>query len=680
MCTVFGPLSSPEPSVELTATEAAAFPAVRLFVERVSAIAEDFVLTDANAALVGAICRRLDGLPLAIEFAAPRIEVLGVEGLAARLDDSLRRLSGARRRAAIPRHQTMRAVIDWSYGLLSDDEQRLFRALGIFAGGFTREAAAAVAMDAATDDADAIDRLVDLVAKSLVAADVTGTTPRFRLLDTTRAYAAEKLAESGEATRTARRHAEFYLALFAAVRSQGAIENLSRHLLEVDNLRAALNWAFSAGGDAFLGTELAAESIDFWGAASLLGECCEWAEKALAEIGAAAGTRREMVLRCGLGTALIYSRGQSSLAREALTAGLALARKFEDFDYQQRAAFGLWQFVGRTESLHDAVTIGRQYEAIAGDRDLQFRATADWMIGLPLCYLPDHVEAGERLQRAVDRYPVDRRARDMIRLGADLRASAFCHLAVNLSLRGLLDAACETAIRAIEEARATKHPVALCISLLWTGCVVSLNLGELDTAGRCRDELLDVAQKHGLRPFHAAGLCISGSLRARGSDPREGVGPLRAGLAELLETRYLTPHPFFQAKLAAILAAIGSAAEGVIEIDDALRRTIEMDNGWIVPELLRVKGEMLLRHGAEETSVIADLFGQSLKQAREQQALYWELCSATSLTRLLRDQGRPADAYACLQPVYDRFTEGFGTADLIAAKQLLDDLGASGHR
>ena len=147
-----GPLGSPQPSSRLTAAEAAAFPAVQLFVERVTAIVEDFALTDANAPLVVEICRRLDGLPLAIEFAAPRVEVLGVEGLAARLDDSLP-LLGARRRTAMPRHRTMRAVVDWSYGLLSEDEQRFFRALGIFAGGFTVEAAAAVAMDAANDSA-----------------------------------------------------------------------------------------------------------------------------------------------------------------------------------------------------------------------------------------------------------------------------------------------------------------------------------------------------------------------------------------------------------------------------------------------------------------------------------------------------------------------------------------------
>jgi predicted ATPase/DNA-binding winged helix-turn-helix (wHTH) protein len=186
-----GPLGSPRASDGLTAGEAAAFPAVQLFVERVTAIVEDFALTNANARAVAEICRRLDGLPLAIEFAAPRVEVLGVEGLASRLDDSVQ-LMGGRRRTTMPRHRTMRAVVDWSYGLLGQEEQGFLRSLGIFAGGFTAEAAAAVVPDAAKTRSSTIDHLAGLVAKSLVVADVSGTKPRFRLLDTTRAYTIEK--------------------------------------------------------------------------------------------------------------------------------------------------------------------------------------------------------------------------------------------------------------------------------------------------------------------------------------------------------------------------------------------------------------------------------------------------------------------------------------------------------
>ena len=202
-----GPLSSPQPSSRPTAAEASAFPAVQLFVERVSAIVEDFALTDTTAQPVVEICRRLDGLPLAIEFAAPYVADLGVEGLAARLDDRLP-LLGARGRKKTPRHRTMRAVIDWSYSLLSEDEQRFFRAIGIFNGGLTAEAAAAVVVSS-----NSIDRLADLVSKSLVVADVSGASLRFRLLDTTRAFAIDKLCASGELDRIARGHAEYYRSL-----------------------------------------------------------------------------------------------------------------------------------------------------------------------------------------------------------------------------------------------------------------------------------------------------------------------------------------------------------------------------------------------------------------------------------------------------------------------------------
>jgi predicted ATPase len=208
-----GPLSSPEPSSKRTIAETATFPAVQLFVERVSAIAENFELTDANAPLVIEICRKLDGLPLAIEFAAPFVEALGVQGLADRLNDSLPLLT-TQRRTSTARHRTMRAVIDWGYALLSDNVRRTLRALGIFAGSFTAEAATTVAMDAGTASIDAIDLLADLVTKSLVVADVSGTMPRFRLLDTTRAYAIEKLDESGERERIARCHSEYYRDLF----------------------------------------------------------------------------------------------------------------------------------------------------------------------------------------------------------------------------------------------------------------------------------------------------------------------------------------------------------------------------------------------------------------------------------------------------------------------------------
>ncbi|MGA2126845.1 MAG: winged helix-turn-helix domain-containing protein, partial [Xanthobacteraceae bacterium] len=339
------PLGSPQASSRLTAAEAAAFPAVQLFVERVTAIVDDFALSDANAPLVGEICRWLDGLPLAIEFAAPRVEVLGVEGLAAGLDDSLP-LLGARRRTAAPRHRTMRAVIEWSYRLLSEDEQRFFRSLGIFSGFFTVEAAAAVAMHSAATGGEAIDLLADLVAKSLVVADVSSTKPRFRLLATTRAYAIETLDESGERQQVARRHAAYYRRLFERADGESAARPaddwLADYAHEIDNLRAALDWAFSSGDQGSTAGSLTAAAAPLWVRLSLLEECRSRVHQALDTLGAGEGRdpRLEMRLHAALGA----STSEASELGAAFTKALDIAQSLGDTEYQLRALRGLYSY------------------------------------------------------------------------------------------------------------------------------------------------------------------------------------------------------------------------------------------------------------------------------------------------------------------------------------------------
>ncbi|MEA2847007.1 MAG: hypothetical protein QOG78_2288, partial [Rhodospirillaceae bacterium] len=360
------PLGSPQASSRLTAAEAAAFPAVQLFVERVTATVEDFALTDANAPLVMEICRRLDGLPLAIELAAPRVEVLGIEGLAARLDDSLQ-LLGVRRRTTMPRHRTMRAVVDWSYGLLSDDEQLFFPALGIFAGGFTVEAAAAVAMDTANTRTVAIDRLADLVTKSLVVADVSGTKPRFRLLGTTRAYAIEKLDASGERQRIARRHAEYYRDLFERAEREVPARPTGEWLVdyagELDNLRAALDWAFSPSGVESIGVALTVAAIPLWLQLPMVDECRSRVEQVFASLAREApiDARGEMKLQAALGASLLFTKGAIPAARQACTAALRLAESLGDTEYQLRALWGLWAHHTNTGELAAALAVAQRF-------------------------------------------------------------------------------------------------------------------------------------------------------------------------------------------------------------------------------------------------------------------------------------------------------------------------------
>jgi len=267
-----GPLAVP---VNVQVEEAAQFGAVALFVERAHAVDSRFRLAAENVEVVVDICRRLDGIPLAIELAAARIPLLGVQGLHARLGEMFNVLTGGTR-MKLRRHQTLRAALDWSYGLLSADEQTAFRRLGVFAGGFSLELAQEVVKDGPIDQWLVLDLLGHLIDKSLVIADGEAESePRYRLLDTTRAFALERLGVAGESETMLRRHAEALCALMAAIDAK--CWNLSpgerkRAVRELGNLRAAVDWAMADTRDRTLVHRLLASSWLAWLHNGLSGE------------------------------------------------------------------------------------------------------------------------------------------------------------------------------------------------------------------------------------------------------------------------------------------------------------------------------------------------------------------------------------------------------------------------
>ena len=648
--------------------------AVQLFLARTQSRRSDFRARSEMLAVIAAICRRLDGLPLAIEFAAARAATLGVQEVADHLDDRFGLLTNGRR-TALPRHRTLRATLDWSYELLPGEERDLLHRLAIFPAGFTLKAAAAVTNDSEAHVAGGIS---SLVSKSLVTLNRSETTQRWRLLETVRAYAIEKFAGTSGLAAVMRRQAEFYLELFTpfTIESlhQAAIAELDSYRREVDNLRASLNWAFSPEGDAALGVALAATATDFWTAASLVAESCEWAEMALARIGEAVASRHEMVLQCSLGFALIFTQGSNMRARQALMRALALARDLEDFDYRQRATCGLWLFYARAMQLKEALAFAREYEEVARGRDIQAQATAAWLAGVPQTYLAMHAEASERLQWASDHYPSGRRVQDMIRFASDLTTSAPSHNAVNLLSQGRLDAAVQVASSAIEQARRTSQPTVLCVALAWAAGFVFLTLGELDIANSFGAELVDHAYKHGLLPFHAVGSCVTAAVAAKRGEPETAVDALSSGLAQMREASYLLFYPFFRVELAAVLGLMGRVDEGLSEIEEALRFAEEADCRWFMPEILRAKGELLARHGRKHPIAIEGLFRQSMSLARNHGQAFWELNAAKSLAEHLRGQDRLAEARAVLFPAYDLLGENTSAPRVKQAKALLDQL------
>jgi len=258
------PLATPPASQELTATQALAFPAVQLFVERAVASQDTFELTEEDAPIVAELCRRLDGIALAIEIAARRVDTFGVAQLASGLDDRLRLLMRGRR-TSLPRHQTLNATLDWSYQLLPEEERAALRGLAIFAGVFSWNSASAVLRKDDADLSEIFDSIANLVAKSLVSATIEHGVSFYRLLDTTRAYALLKLEESGQRDVLARRHAQHYLAALTQAQVEwhrrSAADWLGRHFHLIDNVRAALDWAFSPSGDPTIGVVLTVAAV-----------------------------------------------------------------------------------------------------------------------------------------------------------------------------------------------------------------------------------------------------------------------------------------------------------------------------------------------------------------------------------------------------------------------------------
>ena len=280
-------LAVPEQPKDLRADDAMTFGAVEMFVDRAQASDTRFSLTDENAAAIGEICARLDGIPLAIELAASRTNVLDVHTLARRLDDRFSILTGGGR-AALPRQKTLTALIDWSYDLLSPPERTLLNRLGIFSGGFALEAASAVCGGDALDAEHLIDLVTALVDKSLVVVQTGEGRERYRLLETTRAYVLEELAIAGERERIARRHAEYFRELARAADDRygngSAAAWLAAVEVDLENYRSAMRWALADGKDVAIGAEIAGALERLWFLGGLAMEARGWIAQGLERV------------------------------------------------------------------------------------------------------------------------------------------------------------------------------------------------------------------------------------------------------------------------------------------------------------------------------------------------------------------------------------------------------------
>ncbi|WP_245344223.1 ATP-binding protein [Bradyrhizobium japonicum] len=515
------PLDGPLNEVGVTAAEALSFPAVQLFMERAAASGYRSELSDSDAPIVAGICRKLDGIALAIELAASRVSSYGIRGTAELLDNRFK-LLWLGRRTAMPRHQTLKAMLDWSYNLLLERDKLVFCRLSVFIGVFTLEAALSVAGTEA-DEPDVAASVASLVTKSLVSTTVIDERTYYRLLDTTQAFAAGKLAERGEADGIARRHATYYskyLAHHETVQSAVRGNDLSGFAQDIGNVRAALEWAFSDHGDITIGAELAPSAAPLFVGLSLLDECRKWCEQALAALGDShRGSRAEMILQETLALSSMFTKGNGSEVQTAIERGLSLAETLADRDHQLQLLAGLNIFLTRIADFRGALIVAERGVSIAkAAKNPAGTVITDWMLGVSHHLVGNqaaaqyHCETG--MASAVELGP-----RNASFFGYDHRVRALVALARALWLRGFPERALRIAQHAIDEAERRDQPVSICIWLIYAAPVFVWS-GNFERAGGAHRSI-----DHVCRALLAGAI----SRRRHGANGRAGRHTRRGG-------------------------------------------------------------------------------------------------------------------------------------------------------
>ena len=649
--------------------------AAALFLARARALGAGFKLDDDNLDAIASICRRLDGIPLAIEFAAARAAMLGPVTIATLLDDRFNFLTTGRR-SALPRHQTLRATLDWSYDLLSEAEAQLLRRLSVFVGDFSL---AAVAAATGLDPIFAADQVASLVVKSLVVADVRGESPHYRLLETTRAYALEKLRGSGEHRDAACRHAEFYRDFLIEADSRDKFRQpdwMTIYGRHIDNARAALDWAFAADGDVQLGVVLTAAMIPLWVRMSLFAECRQRVELALANLddGAVGAPRLRMLLSGALGWSLMYGVGRSREAAPALATTLELADQLDDKEYRLRALWGLCIDQFNNGEFRKALEFAHRFvKAAENSPDPTDSIIADRLLAVSLHYLGDQQAARHHIDR-VDARLTELDEKPKI-FPLDLRTSTHYFRARILWLQGCADQAFRLVAQNIDEGLANGHALTFCSVLGQSACPIAFLAGDLDAAERYGSALIEYTERHAIRVWRLWAGCFKGMVIARRGDVEAGLAILRSELESAGDARFLPRFLFPLGKFAMYLGEAGEVAQGLSIVNEVLERCKARDERWYLPELLRIRGGLLLKEAQHQSAEAAEqCFDEALQLARQQGALFWELRSTLSLARLRVAQARPADAVRILVPVCEAFTEGAGVADLREAQALVERL------
>jgi predicted ATPase/DNA-binding winged helix-turn-helix (wHTH) protein len=645
------------PAIEQMETvDVLAHGAVELFLMRAQELGADFASDPRSRPMIATICRCLDGIPLAIEFAAARAATLGVEQVASGLRDRFELLTSGRR-TALPRHRTLRATLDWSYRLLSEAERDLLRHLAIFAGPFSLDAARAVAAEG-TSNMDVSDALADLVSKSLLVRTADPAMAEFRLLESTRVYAMDRLIETGAFTEVAQRHAMYFLQALGKLgderRSHPADAWRAIFHRRADEVYVALEWAFSTAGDPAIGVALTLAAVPLWFELFQMTVARGRLERAIRHVDA--DSDQEMQLTVALGHVLWYLGPGSNAIEPAFTRAVEIAERRGATAVRARALWGLWAARRTHGDYPAALEMALQMaDAAESAGDPAAMHLADRILGLTHHVMGQQVIARVFTERAL-RQPHHFDLASGIGYQVETPVAMTGQLARILWLLGFPQQAMEAAVAATTTALNSGHSFAIVHAATFAGFPVALWAGALEEARRQVD----------LIAVHAVGnpraeqwkLCCARIMELRERDAGDAL------IASFIEARL---------DVGASLPFADLAADANIPVPLPGPDPVEVL--WNTPELLRIDAELLLWHAAPGAVAAAEeKLLRALQIARMQSALSWELRCAMSLAGLWRRQGRATEAHDLLAATYGKFTEGFDTSDLIQARSLIADL------
>lgn len=684
------PLGVPPP--HSTEAEILQWPAVSLFLRRANSLQGKVDGDSTQIRLIGEICRRLDGIPLAIELAAARVVALGVEGVYRRLDDRMAILAGGYR-TALPRHQTLRATFDWSFAILDPDTQSLFRRLAIFGGRFSFEAMCAVVCDEEQSVANAISGIAELVAKSLVNVEFDGPVAQYRLSESTRAYAMEKLQAEGEVRAMTSRNARYLSRLFQAQTGgdpsgkAGTPPDLQQAL---DDARVAFDWAFSPDGDLRVGVELASNLVGALLDAGLIEECCTRAEQAVealqalpaGSVDAASGMR----VRAALASALPYVRGPVSRPADLWRDVLALALESGDQAFHTHALWGLWNTMFSSGNVRETMRFAEQFQQLANQQGTPWqKILADQMVAISLHYLGRHEEAKRFLTNARQRF--GRLRGDEQRKGRFVvDPMVFCSgvLARIAWLQGepgearaLIDTLVNTVRSETMEPSLTHVLGAAVIPL-------ALMSGDLRRGSHYIDIMRSQAALHGFAIWLDYCECLAAYRDILDGRAQQALPVLEARLGALMARgvrRMLTP---FIVAYAETLIHQGRVKEASDRLSEALDFCHSNGELFFLPEVWRALGvaaqtqaEMHVRTSHARHIGFArasSCFSNAIELGRQQGAKMWELRASMAMARLLDAQGHAQEAVELLAPIAADLESAAGTSDVQEALELLGRL------